>query len=88
MYWIAINQASCAMCSIPVDTPPTAKPTPQFLVGFPSLVEAQSAMKLCLTAPIAKVQAAFMAWTGTKGVVVKKCRKPQKPAATTYWEFN
>ncbi len=45
-------------------------------------------MKLCLTAPIAKVRAAFVAWTETEGVVVKKCMNPQKPGATTDWKFN
>jgi hypothetical protein len=54
-YWIAINGASCAMASFPMKSP-TVKPTPQQLLGFPTLEEAQRAQRICLTEPMKKVR--------------------------------
>jgi hypothetical protein len=46
-YWIAINGASCALCSHPLKNPVTS-PVAQQLVGFPTLEEAKEAQRICL----------------------------------------
>lgn len=53
-YWIAINGASCAIASLPMNNP-RVTPTPQQLLGFPTLKEARHAQKVCLTAPMDEV---------------------------------
>jgi hypothetical protein len=88
MYWIAINRSSCAMCSIPMDQPPIVSPTPELLVGFPTLAEAKAAQTLCLTAPINKVQAALTRWQESEDIVIHRCVHPQKPRATTEWKIT
>jgi len=54
-YWIAINGASCAYSSIPMRDPKVT-PTPQRLIGFPTLDEAVEAQLICLTAPLDEVR--------------------------------
>jgi hypothetical protein len=50
-YWIAINGSSCALTSFPLREP-MVTPTPEQLIGFPTLEEAQEAQRVCLYAPI------------------------------------
>jgi hypothetical protein len=55
-YWIAINGASCAMSSFPLPVTVAAKPTPQYMLGFPTLEEARDTQEFMLTAPIPDVR--------------------------------
>jgi hypothetical protein len=57
-YWIAINGSSCALSPLPMRNP-KASPTPEQLIGFPTLEEAQFAQNLCLHAPMKKVRRFF-----------------------------
>lgn len=85
-YWIAINQASCAMSSIPMPDVPKVTPTPQGLIGFPTLAAAKAAQELCLTAPIPEVAEAIDGWRGGKdGAVVVDCDNPEPPQPQTVW---
>jgi hypothetical protein len=54
-YWIAINGASCAMSALPMRKPKVS-PTPQQMLGFPTLEEAKHAQHVCLTAPLDDVK--------------------------------
>jgi hypothetical protein len=54
-YWIAINGASCAISSMPMRNP-MVTPTPQQMIGFPTLEEAQDAQRICLTASMDEVR--------------------------------
>jgi hypothetical protein len=51
-YWIAINGGSCALSVTPMRVFPTVNPTPQNLIGFRTLEEAQEAQHFLLTASI------------------------------------
>jgi hypothetical protein len=62
-YWIAINGPSCALCAIPLHDP-LVTPTPEQLFGFPTLKEAEEAQRICLMAPIKKVDR-FLQGLGT-----------------------
>jgi hypothetical protein len=53
-YWIAINGSSCALSAIPLRNP-IVTPTPQHLLGFPTLEEAERAQHICLTAAMEEV---------------------------------
>jgi hypothetical protein len=50
-YWIAINGSSCTLSSLPMRNP-KATPTPEQMLGFPTLEEAQRAQRICLRAPM------------------------------------
>ena len=54
-YWIAINSTSCALASFPM-TNPVVSPTPQQMLGFPTLEQAKHAQQICLTSPINEVK--------------------------------
>jgi hypothetical protein len=54
-YWIAINGPSCAICSMPLKEP-LVTPTPEEMFGFLTLEEAERAQRICLMAPIKKVE--------------------------------
>jgi hypothetical protein len=85
-YWIAINQASCAMSAIPMPGVPKVTPTPQGLIGFPTLAAAKAAQQLCLTAPIPDVAEAIEGWrAGKDGAVVVDCDNPEPPQDVTLW---
>ena len=85
-YWIAINQASCAMSAIPMPGVPKVTPTPQGLIGFPTLASAKAAQQICLTAPIPTVAEAVQGWrAGKDGAVVIDCDNPEPPQAQTFW---
>lgn len=71
-YWIAINGSTCALRSFPLLNP-TVIPTPQLLLGFLTLEEAQKAQKICLTAPIPEVKKFF-----------KRCRRDAKSGRVVY----
>ena len=88
MYWIALNRASCALCSIPTDTPPKSRPRPQCYVGFGSLAQAEEALRLCLNAPIEEVRERFAEWHEQGRVV--PVRNPEQIAEgdVTVWELN
>jgi len=49
-YWIAINGATCALCSLPLREP-FVTPTPEQLLGFPTVEEAERAQRICLFEP-------------------------------------
>jgi hypothetical protein len=55
-YWIAINGASCARASMPMRKFPKVSPTPQQIIGFPTLEEAQYAQHVCLTASMKEMR--------------------------------
>ncbi len=87
-YWIAINQASCAMCPAPMSGVPIVTPRPQGLVGFPTLAAAKAAQELCLTAPIPAVARAVRGWReGQDGAIVVDCDNPEPPQAQTIWSL-
>ena len=54
-YWIAINGASCALTAFPMRHP-FVIPTPEQLLGFPTLDEARKAQQVCLNAPMPEVK--------------------------------
>jgi hypothetical protein len=54
-YWIAINGSSCARSSLPMQNP-MVTPTPEQMLGFPTVEEAQKAQRLCLQAPMNEVR--------------------------------
>jgi hypothetical protein len=54
-YWIALNGSSCGMTSLPMAYPKVT-PTPEQLLGFPTLEEAARAQQVCLYAPMDEVQ--------------------------------
>jgi hypothetical protein len=54
-YWIALNGSSCALFSLPLRNPKVT-PTPQQLLGFPTLEEAKWAQNICLTAQMSHVK--------------------------------
>ena len=54
-YWIAINSSSCALCSFPLRNP-MLTPTPEQLLGFPTLEEAERAQRICIQAPMHEVR--------------------------------
>ena len=83
-YWIAINQSSCAMCTIPVLGIPEVTPKPQGLIGFPAFATAKAAQELCLTALIPTVAKAIQGWRdGKDGAVVIDCDNPEPPQTPT-----
>jgi predicted dinucleotide-binding enzyme len=85
-YWIAINQASCAICQMPMTGVPIVTPRPQGLIGFPTLTAAKAAQELCLTAPIPAVAKTIKEWrAGKEGAVVIDCDNPEPPQAVTIW---
>jgi len=55
-FWIAVNGPTCAIYSLPMSNP-LVTPTPERLIGFPTLEEAQHAQRICLEEPIDKVRA-------------------------------
>jgi hypothetical protein len=57
-YWIALNGASCALTSLPLRNP-LVTPTPQQLLGFPTLKEAKRAQRICLQSSMNEVQRFF-----------------------------
>jgi hypothetical protein len=54
-YWIAINGAGCALASMPMRNP-MVTPTPQQLIGFPTLEEAEEVQRICLKASLRKIR--------------------------------
>src|SRR5262245_28898099 len=58
LYWIAINGSGCALSRVRWRNPAT-RPRSQQMFGFPTLQEAQEAQKICLTAPVEKVEEFF-----------------------------
>lgn len=89
-YWIAINQASCAISQLPM-TEPTVTPTPEQLLGFPTLEEAEQAQKVCLTAPIPEVTAYLRRLTprvNSGEIRVIEPAHPEPPGDVTCWSPN
>ena len=58
-WWLAINGASCAVCSLPMPATVAVAPIPEQLIGFASRDEQIAAQEFVLTAPIDEV-AEFM----------------------------
>ena len=87
VYWIAINQSSCALCTIPWPTPPKSWPRPQFYVGFETRRDAECAKDLCITAPIERVRKEMESWAKQGRIV--HCTNPDPPARgqPTIWSF-
>lgn len=56
MYYIAINGPSCALSRIPWNEPPIVSPTPQQLIGFPTVEEAEEMQAACLHDAIPAVE--------------------------------
>jgi hypothetical protein len=54
-YWIAINGASCALTGLPL-AEPKVTPTPEQLIGFPTLQEAREAQRCCLQESMGEVR--------------------------------
>ena len=83
-FWIAINQASCALCPVPTSKPPSVSPVPQRLVGFATLAEAKAAQRLCVEAPIAEVAKTVQRWEAGAATVID-CENSEPPQAQTTW---
>lgn len=82
-YWIAINGPSVALCPVPVSTI-LAHPTPQQLIGFASLEEAQQAQTFLLTAPINEVKAKMQEWAERINVKEMAYHRPASPQPPTH----
>jgi hypothetical protein len=54
-YWIPLNGSSCALSALPLQNP-MLTPTREWLLGFPTLEEAQRAQSICLRASIEAVR--------------------------------
>lgn len=81
-YWIAINEASCAVCQMPLKNP-VVKPIPQQLLGFPTLDEAKQAQETCLTAPISGVKRFLGSLAGRVKSGEIKVIQPTRPEPPT-----
>jgi hypothetical protein len=55
-YWIAANGGSCARLSFPLPITVGVKPTPEYMLGFPTSEEAIETQEFMLTAPIPEVR--------------------------------
>lgn len=85
-YWIAINGASCALSTMPLELP-IVVPRPEVLVGFPTLDEARRAQSICLASEIASVQEEFAAWVRRPDVQIMKPMNPDPPTdGPTIWQ--
>ena len=86
MYWIAINQASCALCPIPSNTAPETRPRAELYVGFQTLAQAKEAQRMCLDDPIPVVRKAMARWN-REGKIVPGVN-PEPPQAATVWTIR
>jgi hypothetical protein len=88
-YWIALNGPSCAMFSVPLNSP-VVSPIPEHLIGFPTMEEARQAQQICLNEPIDKVAQFFASLRPAikRGSIrVIKPEKPEPPTrGTTVWQ--
>lgn len=89
-YWLAVNGASVAACSMPLPAYPTVSPTPQVLIGFPTREEQLKCQRFLLTGRQDKVRR-FVTCTlpklaGEGKVIVKRLRYPEPPTyGPTLW---
>jgi hypothetical protein len=88
-YWIALNGPSCAMWSMPANSP-VVSPIPEYLIGFPTLEEARRAQQICLNEPIGKVKEFFASLRPRIASGKIRTIKPEKPEpptrGTTVWQ--
>jgi hypothetical protein len=88
-YWIAINGASYAISSFPLRNP-MVTPTPELLIGFPTLEEAQEALDVCLHSPIAQRDVFFLrrapdVKAGRIRLIRPEHSQPSAPGDPTMW---
>jgi hypothetical protein len=85
-WWIAINGASCARCTMAVrGSWLTVIPTPELLVGFPASAESLEAQRFLLEAPIPELFAVQKEWQKNRDITIVAFEKPGEPGETTQW---
>src|ERR1700678_3201625 len=89
MYWLAVNQASCAMCDLPATAEEIeCTPTPQQLIGFKSRDEAKEWQQFMLTAPIHQVKARAKKGLDRDKVTIITPANPEEPCDKTLWTIQ
>jgi hypothetical protein len=89
-YWIAINGPTCAIASFPLRNP-MVTPTPEQMLGFPTLEEAERAQRISTQAPMDEVRRFFASLApdvhaGRIRVIQPKHPQPHpKPSEPTVW---
>ena len=91
-YWIAINGASCALTAFPMRHP-LVIPTPEQLLGFPTLDEARKAQQVCLNAPMPEVKRFMQSLSadvmaGRVRVIKPKHPEPPTSGQTAWMEVH
>ena len=88
-YWIAVNGASVALCSIPAAKAVCA-PVPEQLFGFPTLEEAKAVQHLLLNAPIPHVEERMASWADRIGhdMAYERPANPESPRDGTAWMLH
>jgi hypothetical protein len=88
LYWIAINGGSCAASIVPSLNNPIVIPTPEWLAGFPTRLEAAETQHFLLTAPIDDVGKRLIEMHKRNDIRIVPCKTPQPPThGQTIWVF-
>jgi hypothetical protein len=89
-YWLAINQATCAMCEIPATADQIAcSPVPEQLIGFKTHDEAKALQTFLLTAPIEEVNhCARTNGFDPREVKIIRPANPEEPTDATCWTIR
>jgi hypothetical protein len=85
-YWIAVNGASVALCSVPAPKA-VCSPVPEQLFGFSTLEEAKEVQNVLLTAPIPHVEERMASWADRIGqdMAYERPANPEPPCEGTMW---
>ncbi len=88
-FWIAINGSSCAINAVPLHWPIRLLPTPEFLIGFPTLAEAKEHQRSCLNDPVSVVRKNAQALVSRDDIafVALKDSQPQTEGPTFWAEM-
>ncbi len=85
-FWIAINGPSCALNARPLHWPIQLLPTPQFLIGFPTLAEAKEHQRSCLNDPASVVREKMESIADRDDIAFVATKDPDPPTTgPTFW---
>ena len=88
-YWIAVNGASVALCSMPAPKA-ICSPIPEQLFGFPTLEEAKEVQTFLLNAPIPHVEERMASWADRIGhdMAYERPSNPEPLRDGTMWHLH
>lgn len=76
-HWIAVNGSSCAVSPFPLKFPFAVKPTPEWVMGFPTAEEAVEAQQFLLAAPPEQLRPRIAEWMKRSDVVSVRFPNPE-----------